>query len=197
MSPAARPSRAFQCGAAVLQQLFNCRGAARREDRSAPRPCMAAAPRRAVCMQHTHASPARALAAGPPSEPSALIEPAAAFPSAAAARNRIASILLNVEVVVVGDLLSVLDALLGIEHDALAATSVDDARVAVGLTAMVGESREAAAPRRIHEEVVVDSEDVVVAPAPSAVVRLAHLGYGLAHVLAEILDDEVLLLDRL
>ena len=69
---------------------------------------------------------------------------------AAHARDGVAAVLLEVELVVVGDLLAHLDGALGVEHDAELAAGLDDARVAVGVAAVVGKAGDAALLGGVH-----------------------------------------------
>ena len=80
-----------------------------------------------------------------------LVEEASASLGAAAAWDGLGAVLLLIELIVVGDLLAELDALLAVEDDALLAARDDDARVAIGLAAVVGIAREPAIPRRVDK----------------------------------------------
>lgn len=88
-----------------------------------------------------------------------LIQEAAAAPRAAVAMQ-LAVLVLDGELVVVGQLFAPVDLPQGEDDDVLAAVHVDDARVAVGLARVVDEAGRVALHRRVHHVEVVDAEHV-------------------------------------
>lgn len=73
---------------------------------------------------------------------------------------QLAVLVLDGELVVVGQLLAAVDLPQGEDDDVLAAVHVDDARVAVWLAGVVDETGRVALHRRVHHIEVVDAEHV-------------------------------------
>ena len=73
---------------------------------------------------------------------------------------QLAVLVLDGELVVVGELLAAVDLPQGEDDDVLAAVHVDDARVAVGLARVVDEASRVALHGRVHHVEVVDAEHV-------------------------------------
>lgn len=71
---------------------------------------------------------------------------------------------LNRELVVVGELLSAVDAPRGKDDDVLLAVHGDDPRVAVGLAGVVDEAGSVAVHRGIYHLVVIDAKHVTANP---------------------------------
>lgn len=77
---------------------------------------------------------------------------------------QLALVVLNGELVVVGQLLSAVDLPQGKDDDVLAAVYVNDPRVAVGLTGVVDEASGVALHRCVHHVEVIDAEHVAADP---------------------------------
>lgn len=88
-----------------------------------------------------------------------LVQESAAAPGPAVA-VQLALVILDGELVVVGQLFSAVDLPQGKDDDVLAAVHVDDARVAVGLARVVDEAGGVALHRRVHHVKVVNAEHV-------------------------------------
>lgn len=88
-----------------------------------------------------------------------LVQEAAAAPHPAVAAQ-LAVLILDGELVVVGQLFSPVDLPQGKDDDVLAAVHVDDTRVAVRLARVVYETSCVALHRRVHHVEVVDAEHV-------------------------------------
>lgn len=88
-----------------------------------------------------------------------LVEEATAA-SRPAVAEQLALLVLDGELVVVGQLLAAVDLPQGEDDDVLAAVHVDDARVAVGLAGVVDETGRVALHGRVHHVEVVDTEHV-------------------------------------
>lgn len=92
-----------------------------------------------------------------------LVQEATAAPRRAVA-VQLALLVLDGELVVVGELFSTVDASRGEDDDVLLAVHSDDPGVAVGLTGMVDEAGGVAMHSGIHHLIVIDAEHVTANP---------------------------------
>ena len=83
-----------------------------------------------------------------------------ATPLGAAVTRQLAAGVLHRELVVIGELLTGVDAARGEDDNVLLAVHRDDARVAVGLAGVVDEACRVTVHRGVHHLVVVDAEHV-------------------------------------
>lgn len=91
----------------------------------------------------------------------------------------------------VGDLFAHVDVGLGVDDNLLLAIDRDDARRAVRDAAVVDQATEIALLGRVHDQVVVDSEQVAAADALALILLLATVCDLSPDHLADVLDDHL------
>lgn len=144
---------------------------------------------RFIKVHHLNSSAIDKMAVGVCMCDAVLIEEATAASRRAVAMQLVV-LVLNGELVVVGELFTAVDLPQGENYDVLSAVHVDDAGVAVGLARVVDEAGRVALHRRVHHVKVVDAEHVA-ADVLAVIILLSLVSQDRADDGASVLDHHL------